>query len=299
MIDVPDSNPYYPSGSRSRIGLLDLRMQYCMCSVTNSESTGNQTNPLLALFLVAATVVVACLLPGRWLGRNPLMLEAVGAFAGVAVFAIYTFIYGGVRWGSPQRGLLPILMVVSPWLFAAVNVWGKVVPSTLITTAALTNLVVALLIGVTEELLFRGLLFRAFQGRSMALYVLLGSITFGLLHYNQGYQGVMVTAVVGSSYSLARVAGAPLSWLIVCHAVTDFPNLFSHTPHPQSGVVAFGAVVLALALAVAFFSGSTNWTPPHFKYRVLGGQGTLPSMNLINQRSHSASKKSDRASSVS
>jgi membrane protease YdiL (CAAX protease family) len=209
-----------------------------MCSVNNSESTGNQPNPWLALFLVAATVVVACLLPGRWLGRNPLMLEAVGAFAGVAVFAIYTFLYGGARWGSPQRGLLPVLMVASPWLFAAVNVWGKVVPSTLITTAALTNLLVALLIGVTEELLFRGLLFRAFQGRSMALYVLLGSITFGLLHYNQGYQGVMVTAVVGSSYSLARVAGAPLSWLIVCHAVTDFPNLFSHSPHPQYGVVA-------------------------------------------------------------
>ncbi len=231
-----------------------------MPSVNKGESTGRQPNPWLALLLVVGTVIVACMWPAWWLARNVLLLEAVGAFVSMAVFAIYTSTYGGIRRVFPHRGWLTVLMVASPWLFAAVNVWGKVVPSVLTTPAALTSLLAALSIGVTEELLFRGILFRAFQGRSMALYVLVGSITFGLLHYPQGYQGVMVTAVVGSSYSLARIAGAPLGLLIVCHAVTEFPNLFSHTPHPQYGLVAFGSVVLALALAVAFISRRTNWT---------------------------------------
>lgn len=232
-----------------------------MRSANDCESTGRQPNTWLALLLVVATVIVACMLPGRWLARNSLLLEAVGAFVSITVFAIYTSIFGGVRLVFHPRGLLMVLMVASPWLFAAVNVWGKVVPTILTTPAALTALLAALSIGVSEELLFRGILFRAFRGRSMALYVLVGSITFGLLHYQQGYQGVMVTAVVGSSYSLARVAGTPLTLLIVCHAVTDFPNLLSHTPHPQYGLVAFGAVVLALALVVAFFSRRTNWIP--------------------------------------
>jgi membrane protease YdiL (CAAX protease family) len=230
-----------------------------MRSANNYESTGRQANPWLTLLLIVATVIVACFLPGWWLARNPLLQEGVGAFVSIAVFAIYTAIYGGVRCVFRDRVLMTVLMLASPWLFAVVNVWGRVVPSVLTTTAAFTGLLAALSIGVTEELIFRGILFRGFQGRSMALYVLVSSIIFGLVHYQQGYEGVVVTAVVGSSYSLARVAGTPLSWLIVCHALTDFPTLFSHTPHSQYRQVAFGAVVVALGLAVAFFSRRANW----------------------------------------
>lgn len=229
-----------------------------MRSVNSHESTGRQPRPWLTLLLVVAIAIVAFGLPGRWLARNPLLLEVVGAFASVTVFVIYTSIYGGVRLVFQHRGLLAVFMLAGPWLFAAVNVWGKVVPSVLTSPAALTGLLTALAIGVSEELLFRGILFRAFQGKSLALYVLVSSITFGLLHHEQGVQGVVVTAVVGSSYALARVAGSPLSLLILCHAATDFPGLFSHAPHPQYHLVAFVAVVLALALAVVFFFGRKN-----------------------------------------
>jgi membrane protease YdiL (CAAX protease family) len=231
-----------------------------MRTVNNNESTGRQANPWLTLLLVVATVIVACFLPGWWLPRNALLLEAVGASVGIAVSAIYTAIYGGVRLVFQDRGWMTVLMLASPWLVAVVNVWGRVMPSVLTTTAAFTGLLAALSIGVTEELLFRGMLFRGFQARSMALYVLVNSIIFGLVHYQQGYEGVMVTAVVGSSYSLARVAGSPLSLLIVCHAVTDFPTLFSHTPHPQYRLVAFGVLVVVLAITLSFLSRRTNWT---------------------------------------
>lgn len=240
-----------------------------MHSVNNRESTGRLPCPLLTLFLVVVDVIAAFVLPGLWLARNPLMLEVVGAFASITVFLIYTSIYGSVRLVLQHRGLLTVLMLAGPWLFAAVNVWGKIVPSELTTPAALTGLLTALAIGVTEELLFRGILFRAFQGKSMALYVLVSSITFGVLHYQQGFQGVMVTAVVGSSYALARVGGAPLTLLIVCHAATDFPGLFSHTPHPQYYLVASVALALALALAIIFFVRRTDFT--------IQGREVLPS----------------------
>ncbi len=199
-----------------------------MRSLNNHESTGRQANPWLTLLLVVATVIGACLMPGWWLPRNALVLEAVGAFVSIAVFAIYTAIYGGVRCVFRDRGLMTVLMVASPWLFAVVNVWGRVVPSVLTTTAAFTGLLAALSIGVTEELLFRGILFRGFQGRSMALYVLVSSIIFGLVHYQQGYEGVIVTAVVGSSYSLARLLwpwGSP--WLSFHEGRTGEPKVVS------------------------------------------------------------------------
>jgi membrane protease YdiL (CAAX protease family) len=231
-----------------------------MPTVNPNESSARQPNPWLSLLLVIATVGVAFFLPGRWITRNYLLLQVVEAFIVVVVFALYTFHYGGVQQTVQRGGSLRVLMIAAPWLFAVVNVWGKVVPSVLFTSAALTALGAALTVGVAEELLFRGMLFRAFRGRSAALYVLVSSLTFGLCHYPQGYLGVMTTLVVGSSYALARVAGVPLSVLMVCHSVTDFPNLLPHTPHPQYGLVAFVVVVVASALPVAFISRRANWT---------------------------------------
>lgn len=233
-----------------------------MLTIYPDASRALRPHPWLSLLLVSATTFGACLLPGLWITGNYLLLKAVGAAVVVVVFVWFTLRYGGSPNVSRSRGLLPVLMLASPWLFAAVNVCGETVPSLLLTSAALTALLVALLIGVAEELLYRGILFRAFQERSAALYVLASSLTFGLFHFSQGYQGVVTTLVVGSSYALARVAGSPLSLLIVCHAVTDFPNLFTHTPHSYYRWAAFGAVVAVAVLTVVFISRRGSWDVP-------------------------------------
>ena len=223
-----------------------------MGSVKTLNTTRREPHPWFSLLLVVVTVFVAFGLPSLWPDHNPLLLESIPAFASLTVFIIYTAIYGSALPAARHRGLFPILILMSPWLFAAMNVWGKLIPSNIATPAALTALLTAFAIGVSEELLFRGILFRAFQGRSMVLYVLINSIVFGLFHYQQGIEGVLVTAIVGSSYSLARVAGAPLILLIVCHTMTNFPNLFPHTPHPQYSLVAFVVIVLVIGLALFF-----------------------------------------------
>jgi membrane protease YdiL (CAAX protease family) len=228
--------------------------------VNNHESTQRQPNLWLTLLVFMATIMVAFILPELWFAQSDLPREAAGACASAIVFAFYTFIYRRPQPVSQRQGIqLTLLMFAGPWLFAGINVWGKGFPTSLTMTSAVTGLLIAVSIGVSEELLFRGILFRAFQGRSAALYVLVTSITFGLLHYEHGFLGVITTTIVGVSYSLARVAGTPLSLLIVCHAITDYPNQFPHTPHSQYSLAASGALGLIFSIAVLFFSHRTNW----------------------------------------
>ncbi len=231
-------------------------------SIKSHESTAPAPNPWLTLLLVVA-IAVACALPGFWFDCNPLLLETLGAIVSVTVFAIYTSIYGGSRAVYLRRGFPTFLMLAVPWLipatkfFAAVNVS---MPSILITPVTFAALLTALAIGVSEEVLFRGILFRAFQGKSMTLYVFVASITFGLLHYTNGYQYVIGATIVGSLYCLARLAGTPLVLLIVCHAAHNFPDLLSHTPQPPKWLAVSGMFVLGSAIiAVAFFTRRTNW----------------------------------------
>ena len=221
------------------------------------KSTGRLPNPWIAVLLAVAILTGGELL-ARWEIRRHMEITA---FVCIVVFAAYTYIYRGTRFVFYQRGLFAVLMVAGPWLSAAVNLWGEVVAPALSTTALIAGLLTAVSIGTTEELLFRGILFRAFQGKSMALYVLASSLTFGLLHFQQGYIIVAIAGIVGISYALARVAGCPLGLLIVCHAATDFPHLFPHTAKDYHGVAALGALFLNLLIAVAFFSRRTSWKP--------------------------------------
>jgi membrane protease YdiL (CAAX protease family) len=183
------------------------------------------------------------------------------------MFAIYTFFYGKAQTVYQRQSLLWALMISGPWLYLAVNVWSQFVPIDLTTNAVIKGLLNLLCIGVFEELIFRGILFRAFQGSSMALYVLVTSIIFGLLHYHQGYIGVVITTVVGSSYALARVAGTPLILLIACHAAVNFPSYLPHTRHPQHDLVMICALLVGIATSVAFLSRRTNWTATVVKPR--------------------------------
>jgi membrane protease YdiL (CAAX protease family) len=222
--------------------------------------TDRRPNLWLTFLLFIPTAIAAFILSSRWFAGDPLLEEGAFALAIAALFAIYTSIYGGGQQVVQRQGLLTIFMVASPWLVAAGNFWGKGFTIVWTTNSVLTNLLVALCIGVSEELLFRGILFRAFRGRSPALYVLVTSITFGLAHFNQGYEIAIVAAVLGSSFSLARVAGTSLVPLIVCHAAIDFPNLFPHSQHPQYPLVVQGVCILGFALAVTFLARRTNWT---------------------------------------
>jgi membrane protease YdiL (CAAX protease family) len=226
---------------------------------------GRQPNPWLTIFLIPIGYIglaIILYLSLRLFTQNYRPPSwGINALICFTIFTIYTFFYGRAQTAYQRQGLMWVLMVSAPWLYATVNVWSQFVPIDLTTNAVLKGLLNLLCIGVSEELIFRGVLFRAFQGSSMALYVLVTSIIFGLLHYyDQGYIGVVITTVVGSSYALARVAGSPLILLIVCHAVVNFPSYLPHTRHPQHDLVMICALLVGIATTVAFLSRRKNWT---------------------------------------
>jgi hypothetical protein len=219
-----------------------------------SKQMPRQPAPWAGLVLVIVSSILALLLPGYWLGTSPMLYELTGALVVIFVSAVYSRAYGWGGVSSESRSPVPACFQLGPWAFAALNVWGKGLPSDMLTVEAFKGLITVMSIGLAEELLYRGVLFHAFQRGSMSLYVVASSVTFGLFHYAQGISGILITMVVGSSYGMARAAGAPLVLLVVCHGITDYPDQFAHTPHPLYGNLAFVSVVAQSIMVVGFIS---------------------------------------------
>ncbi len=87
-----------------------------------------------------------------------------------------------------------------------------------------TVAVEALAIGVSEEVTFRFSLHRVWAQYSATFYVLTSSLIFGLLHYADGLQVVVVSMAIGVLFALARVAGMPIIVLIAFHGLIDAPG---------------------------------------------------------------------------
>ncbi len=88
----------------------------------------------------------------------------------------------------------------------------------------------AVAIGVSEELTFRFSLHRLWSQYGAAFYVMASSLIFGLAHYADGLSAILVTAVVGGLFALARIAGMPIVVLILLHGFIDLPGQLSRMP---------------------------------------------------------------------
>ena len=88
----------------------------------------------------------------------------------------------------------------------------------------------AVAIGVSEELTFRLSLHRLWSQYGAAFYVMASSLIFGLAHYADGLSAILVTAVVGGLFALARIAGMPIVVLILLHGFIDLPGQLSRIP---------------------------------------------------------------------
>ncbi len=78
------------------------------------------------------------------------------------------------------------------------------------------------LIGLVEELWWRGIWFAMFKGRPLVCIVA-GSLLFGLLHYHlQGTSGVIVASLVGLAFAVARYRGVSIGALALAHGFNDW-----------------------------------------------------------------------------
>jgi len=82
--------------------------------------------------------------------------------------------------------------------------------------------------GVAEEIFMRGFLlerFTAITGKKWMAF-LLSTIPFGLLHYPQGYAGILISTVAGGVFALFYFWKKDLKSNIIAHFLIDFiPNV--------------------------------------------------------------------------
>lgn len=82
--------------------------------------------------------------------------------------------------------------------------------------------------GVAEEIFMRGFLlerFTAIAGKKWMAF-LLSTIPFGLLHYPQGYAGILISTVAGGLFALFYFWKMDLKSNIIAHFLIDFiPNV--------------------------------------------------------------------------
>ncbi|MCC7410423.1 MAG: CPBP family intramembrane metalloprotease [Gammaproteobacteria bacterium] len=89
-----------------------------------------------------------------------------------------------------------------------------------------------LLVGVVEELVFRGYMhavLRRFTD-SPAVIVVVSSVAFGLIHWSLGLHAVLVTTVIGAVLMLAYLRTRALPPLMLAHFAIDFIDFAGVVP---------------------------------------------------------------------
>lgn len=113
-------------------------------------------------------------------------------------------------------------------------------------------IVLCLSIGLSEEIIFRGILFRIFQKTKFPIYLLVSAILFGLLHTSQGLIGVISATMGGLIFGLARISGFPLFLLIICHAIVDIPGKWLQYGDTSEVTIKKGTLLSTYPISLAF-----------------------------------------------
>jgi hypothetical protein len=192
--------------------------------------------------------VVVAYMAGDALGTSPLTKVLVPAIVlGIAAIGASRSKCSAASLSRAWRGL-----VLLPWIWVFVNfiryrLTG--LPDADVLAASGTTV---LLVGITEELACRYTAHRLLGPVPPALFLLLNSLVFGLLHTYQGWMGIAVNTLIGATFDIARMRGASMSMLIVCHSLINVPH---HLPNTERvvGVHCAWAALGAAALTWLFF----------------------------------------------
>ncbi len=146
-----------------------------------------------------------------------LLLAVMNRFGGLKFYGIK----GGSSWWFLVPGL-PILLLTAAVFFAPNAAFGLSIPATV------GWILVALLVGIGEESVFRGILWRAFEPRGMLVTACVTSVLFGAVHLiglftDIPWQIVASQAVfafgMGMTFAAVRLISGSLLAPIALHAV--------------------------------------------------------------------------------
>ena len=81
-----------------------------------------------------------------------------------------------------------------------------------------------LMVGICEELVFRGFMHTFISRYTENLYiiVLISSVAFGLIHWSLGLHAVIVTSIIGAIFMIAFVRTKSLPAIMLAHFIINF-----------------------------------------------------------------------------
>jgi uncharacterized protein len=197
-------------------------------------------------FSILPQFVHVPLQPGPAAGVNRMatyfltMLYELGMLAWIWVFC--RFLYGvpmreiiGGRWEKPVDVLIDVAYAMLLWAavvvlllfahfvlhFSGVKAAQAMYPTTL--AEAIVFVILAVLAGFCEEVIFRGYFMRQFTAwtHNVIAGVVLQAILFGLGHGYQGWKGMVVISVYGSFFGILAVLRKSLRPGMINHCAQD------------------------------------------------------------------------------
>ena len=162
--------------------------------------------------------------------------------------------YGLTSWPKNQARLL---YLVPLWAIASGNLWGGVSPH--YEGPGLVCAVISMaLVGILEELIFRGLLFKAMLAKgSDAKAIVICAVTFGIGHIVNLLTGhlmletlvqIVFAVSVGFVFTLVFYRGGSLLPPMLAHSLIDVFSLASN----REGVLGWAIVAISILVAIAY-----------------------------------------------
>lgn len=195
-------------------------------------------------------------------------LAALGAALGLARMAGSARAIGfhGAGAGAATRQVAPLVLVLTALIIVPVASAGDFIDGSLAARTVALFVTLAVLVGIVEELLFRGVLGWWLRlDRHPWRYVAVSSVAFGMPHLLGGMSGAVllnaaaVTLLFGVPFAAIFVRSRALLPLIVVHAANDvvaFLHTGSVVPDQQLSVAQIAAT---LALATGVAAGYVTW----------------------------------------
>ncbi|MBP3893339.1 MAG: CPBP family intramembrane metalloprotease [Atopobiaceae bacterium] len=162
--------------------------------------------------------------------------------------------YGLTSWPKNQARLL---YLVPLWAITSGNLWGGVSPH--YEGPGLVCAVISMaLVGILEELIFRGLLFKAMLAKgSDAKAIVICAVTFGIGHIVNLLTGhlmletlvqIVFAVSVGFVFTLVFYRGGSLLPPMLAHSLIDVFSLASN----REGVLGWAIVAISILVAIAY-----------------------------------------------
>lgn len=211
---------------------------------------------------VIGLILIYCFLLTPLRGRlgedsvwSPLLLLFIAAF--LLRFSVRRGYYHALGISRRPRRAGRFLYFLPLWFLVTGNLWGGI-HARYSGSALLFAVLSMLLVGLIEELLFRGLLFLAIREKTNDARALLVSVlSFGILHIvsllaGQGWMNTLLQIVfaltLGTVFGLVYVKSGSLLPCILTHSLIDALSLFS-AEDPTADRIYVGA---SLAVGIAY-----------------------------------------------